>query len=81
MKLQVQIFGALAQRIGTGVVEVSLPTDATVAMLLDVLAQQHEPIAVMRDRLAVAVNLEYARVEDVLHEGDEVALIPPVSGG
>ena len=81
MKLQVQIFGALAQRIGTGVVEVSLPTDATVAMLLDVLAQQHEPIAVMRDRLAVAVNLDYARVGDVLHEGDEVALIPPVSGG
>jgi molybdopterin converting factor small subunit len=31
--------------------------------------------------MAVAVNREYARAEDVLHDGDEVALLPPVSGG
>lgn len=81
MKLQVQVFGVLAQRIGTGVVEVTLPVDASVAMLLAALAQQHESIAAMRDKLAVAVNLEYAKAGDVLREGDEVAIIPPVSGG
>lgn len=31
--------------------------------------------------MAVAVNREYAREEHILHEGDEVALLPPVSGG
>ncbi len=31
--------------------------------------------------IAVAVNQEYAQVEDVLRDGDEVALLPPVSGG
>lgn len=31
--------------------------------------------------LAVAVNREYAKAEDALHDGDEVALLPPVSGG
>ena len=33
------------------------------------------------DSIAVAVNQEYARADDVLKDGDEVALLPPVSGG
>ena len=33
------------------------------------------------DSIAIAVNQEYARAEDVLKDGDEVALLPPVSGG
>jgi molybdopterin converting factor small subunit len=33
------------------------------------------------DAIAVAVNQEYAKTSDVLHDGDEVALLPPVSGG
>ncbi len=81
MTIHVQLFGVLAQRIGAGVVDVMLPPDANVAMLLVALAQEYEPIAAMRDRLAVAVNLEYAQAGDVLREGDEVAIIPPVSGG
>jgi molybdopterin converting factor small subunit len=35
----------------------------------------------MRDTLAFAVNGEYARGEDPVSEGDEVAVLPPVSGG
>jgi molybdopterin converting factor small subunit len=35
----------------------------------------------MRDTLAFAVNGEYARMEDAISPGDEVAVLPPVSGG
>jgi molybdopterin converting factor small subunit len=33
------------------------------------------------DSIAVAVNQRYAKAEDILRDGDEVALLPPVSGG
>jgi len=79
--IRVQLFGVLAQRIGLDAVIISLPAPVTVKLLLAALAQQHEAIAAMHDKLAVAVNLEYVRAEDQVKQGDEVALIPPVSGG
>ena len=42
---------------------------------------QADKKAAIWDSIAVAVNQEYARSEDVLKDGDEVALLPPVSGG
>ena len=38
-------------------------------------------IASYMDRVAFAINLSYARPESVLHDGDELAVLPPVSGG
>ncbi len=81
MTVRVLIFGVLADRLGRRDVSVDLPAAATVAALLDELAQRHEAIAAMRGNLAVAVNMAYARPADELREHDEVAIIPPVSGG
>ncbi len=49
--------------------------------MLALLEKQYPAFAPMRDHLATAVNLTYVRTDYVLVDGDELALIPPVSGG
>ncbi len=75
------LFGAAADRAGTRQTEVPMNDGATLAELWPVLADQHPGLAPMRDTLAFAVNGEYARMEDAVSPGDEVAVLPPVSGG
>jgi molybdopterin converting factor small subunit len=54
---------------------------ATLEELWSVLADQHPGLAPMRETLAFAINGEYARMEEAVSIGDEVAVLPPVSGG
>jgi MoaE-MoaD fusion protein len=77
MQIKVRAFGILKERLGEGAIPVELPEDATVA---DLLAQIENGTTSFRG-IAVSVNAEYARGGDVLHDGDEVGLLPPVSGG
>lgn len=53
----------------------------TPAQLLARLTEDYPSLAPLVPALAVAVNREYARADHILKDGDEVALIPPVSGG
>ena len=66
----------LRERAGAGSVTLELPEGASVRDALDSLAGLAEGIP-----LVMAVNREYASEEQVLDAGDELALIPPVSGG
>jgi molybdopterin converting factor small subunit len=54
---------------------------ATLAEVWPLLVERHPDLAPMRDTLAFAVNGEYARANDTVSPGDEVAVLPPVSGG
>ena len=84
MILEVRLFAILRERAGTGSVSVELPDDgATVADALRALGAQSAPLASALDALTVvmAVNREYAGEDAILAPGDELALIPPVSGG
>jgi molybdopterin converting factor subunit 1 len=76
MHVRVRLFAALRERAGAAEVELELPDGALVG---DALAQLQALTAGMS--VVMAVNQEYARPEEVLHSGDELALIPPVSGG
>jgi molybdopterin converting factor subunit 1 len=58
-----------------------LPSGSSVEELLELLRRRMEAELPVWRSLAVAVNREYALPSTVLHEGDEVALLPPVSGG
>ena len=58
-----------------------LPPDASVGELLARLEARHPALAGYRDRLVVSVNAVRAAPEALLDDGDEVALLPPVSGG
>jgi molybdopterin synthase catalytic subunit/molybdopterin converting factor small subunit len=76
MNVSVQLFAMLRERAGSDTIEVELPEGATVADLLGELGQL---VGTMPVR--VAVNREYSPESRSLASGDELALIPPVSGG
>jgi MoaE-MoaD fusion protein len=81
MHVRVLLFGVLKDLFPTVINSVEMPAGATVAMLLDhfrVLAPQQQQLWAS---LAVAVNQQYAGLTQALTDGDEVALLPPVSGG
>jgi MoaE-MoaD fusion protein len=81
MRVKVLFFASLAARVGEREVDVELEEGATVGGLMDVLARKYLAVQEMRGKLAYAVNLEYRKAGEGLKEGDEVAVIPPVSGG
>ena len=79
MRVRVLPFGVLKDWLGESPATVELPAGATVA---DLLARLGETAAARALRgIAVSVNAEYATTAHVLREGDEVGLLPPVSGG
>ena len=79
MRVRVLYFGVLKDVAGGSRAEMELKEGASVA---DLLARHRgQGTDSVWDSIAVAVNQEYARAEDVLKDGDEVALLPPVSGG
>ncbi|HEX6494459.1 MAG TPA: molybdenum cofactor biosynthesis protein MoaE [Acidobacteriaceae bacterium] len=79
MQVRVLFFGVLKDLLSSSGETMMLPEGATVAQLMERLRKDEaHPVW---SALAVAVNREYAKTSAVLHEGDEVALLPPVSGG
>ena len=78
---QVLLFSVLRQRIGEGSLTLNLEMPATGADLLDHLEVQYPVIGDYRSVLRLAVNQEYVPESVTLADGDEVALITPVSGG
>ena len=76
MQVRVRLFAALRERAGTDELELELPDGARVADALERMRALTEGVPVV-----MAVNREYANAAAALHAGDEVALIPPVSGG
>ena len=79
--IRVLLFGAAADRAGTRETELPLEDGVTLAEVWPLLAEKHPDLAPMRDTLAFAVNGEYARADDGVSTGDEIAVLPPVSGG
>ena len=81
MVIRVLFFGSLAHDLGAGATDLDLSDNATVGDALAALCEAHPALGKHRARLATAVNLEYVDLTHPLHDGDELALIPPVSGG
>ncbi|MCA1729736.1 MAG: MoaD/ThiS family protein [Actinobacteria bacterium] len=79
--VKILLFGAAADRAGARQTELALSNRATLGELWPILVDQYPGLSPMRDTLAFAVNGEYARMEDAVSPGDEVAVLPPVSGG
>jgi MoaE-MoaD fusion protein len=76
MQVRVRLFAGLRERAGASEVELDLPEGAVVGDALERMRALTEGIPVV-----MAVNREYADSALALHGGDELALIPPVSGG
>jgi molybdopterin converting factor subunit 1 len=82
MVVHVRLFAVLRERAGTDSLDLELRDGATVADAMRALAE-HEPLGELLERMPVhmAVNRDYAADGTVLAPDDELALIPPVSGG
>lgn len=81
MRIQVRLFAMLRDAAKAGSFEVDLPDRSNVIEAFTHLAELHPAIAVYLPRVSAAVNREYVRSDHILADGDELALIPPVSGG
>lgn len=81
MKVSVKLFAMLRERAGTGNAVHELPEGSTVNDLWDTVRREHAGLSGVDLKLLYAVNSEYVALEHRLADGDEVAFIPPVSGG
>lgn len=81
LKVNVRLFASYREKAGRAEVSVRLPNGATVGYLAKEVLRRYPGMASDPERLVVAVNQEYRDHLYRLDDGDEVALIPPVSGG
>jgi MoaE-MoaD fusion protein len=76
MRIRVRLFAGLRERVGTGENEMELPPGSRASDVWELLQIGPEP-----EGLAYAVNRQYVPRDQPLADGDELAIIPPVSGG
>jgi molybdopterin synthase catalytic subunit len=81
MQVRVLPFGVSKDWLGAAATTVELPDGACVADLLSHLSARVAGRGELLRGIAISVNAEYATAGQVLREGDEVGLLPPVSGG
>jgi len=81
VRVKVKFFAALREGIGKSELEIEIPTGSRLKDLMERLKSEYRAIGEFRNPLALSINKEYAKGDELLKEGDEIALIPPVSGG
>ena len=81
MELNVRLFALYRERAGRRSFSVDLSQGATVSDLTDEVRRLFPGLAPAEVQIVVAVNADYADPDAVLQPGDDICLIPPVSGG
>ncbi len=81
MTVTVKLFAILRERAGASELWIELPPTATIAAAREALGERVPVLREYLGRVAWAVNRAYVTIETELHDGDELAVIPPVSGG
>ena len=81
MRVPVRLFARLREIAGTDTLERDVSGGASVADVWASLVSEWPPMAAFQSTVSAAVNAEYARMHRELSDGDEVAFLPPVSGG
>lgn len=79
--VKVLLFARLSELAGTRETELEVGEGLTVEDAYDILSKRYPAISELRANVMFAVNSEYADPSQALRPGDELALIPPVSGG
>ncbi len=79
--VNVRLYARLKELIGARDVTLCLPEGATIAELRDLLGQRYPRVKAILPTVVYAVDEEYVPVTHALRDGDDVAVIPPVSGG
>jgi molybdopterin converting factor subunit 1 len=81
MRVTVRVFARLRDIVGAPEIVREAPTGATIRGVWRELASEYPELATYERSISAAVNAEYAKMDRVIGDGDEVAFLPPVSGG
>lgn len=81
MRVNVRLFARLRDIAGAGEVARQVPDGATVRTVWNDLATEFPDLRDYEVSISTAVNAEYSRMDAPVGDGDEVAFLPPVSGG
>jgi molybdopterin synthase sulfur carrier subunit len=81
MSVKILAFAGAREAIGQGELTLELEAPTPARALLDRLCKEHPRLAPYSSSLRLAINGSYAAWEESVHDGDEVAVIPPVAGG
>lgn len=79
--IYIRLFAAHRDIVGRPEVTVQTDPGATVGAVWEHLVAEYPPLGRYTGRLLYAVNQQFAEPDAILRDGDEVAIIPPVSGG
>jgi molybdopterin synthase sulfur carrier subunit len=77
----VKLFAAYQEAYGISELTLEVPTGTPVIAVLDRLIAEHPELKQWYDLTRFGVNLQFVEPDTILQHGDEVVLIPPVSGG
>jgi len=77
----VKLFAAYQEAYNLPEVVLQLPPDTPVVAVLEQIINEHPELEKWRNLTRCGVNLEFVEPDTILQQGDEVVLIPPVSGG
>jgi len=81
MRITIRLFGRLRDMAGAAELQRDLPEAATVGTAWELLAAEFPPIAPYARSVSAAVNADFAKMSARLAKDDDVAFLPPVSGG
>ena len=81
MRVTVRLFARLRDIAGASELARDVDSGAPIGSVWRQLASEYPALAPYERSISSAVNADYARMNRELHEGDEVAFLPPVSGG
>jgi molybdopterin converting factor subunit 1 len=81
VRVKVRLFARLRELVGAGELDRHVPAGATVRTVWDDLTREYPQITAYAESMSCAVNVDYARMSTAVSEDDEVAFLPPVSGG
>lgn len=81
MRVTVRLFARLRDIAGAGDLSREMPPGATVADVWQELVTEYPDMAGYDSSISSAVNADYAKMTTVLSDNDEIAFLPPVSGG
>ncbi|PSN15019.1 molybdopterin synthase sulfur carrier subunit [filamentous cyanobacterium CCT1] len=79
--ITVKLFAIYQEAYGTPEAQWQFPAGTTVGAVRDRALAEHPKLEPWRDRTRLGLNLQFVDDDTPLHDGDEVVLIPPVSGG
>ena len=81
MRVTVRLFARLRDIAGSAELSREISADASVGSVWRSLVAEFPDLAAYQKSMSSAVNADYARMDDAVHDGDDVAFLPPVSGG